>query len=423
MYAKSGFSIHIPHGGARMTATLQHAASQGDDLPQGYKRTEVGVIPVEWEVEKLGGCLLNAPQYGINAPAVPYSHDLPVYIRITDISENNKFVPTPVVSVSSDNAHLYFLKDGDLVFARTGASVGKSYLYNLNDGILVFAGFLIKITPKSDKLIANFLAAYVVTNRYWDWVKVMSMRSGQPGINGNEYAQLPIPLPPLPEQTAIATVLSNVDGLIASLTALIAKKRAVKHATMQQLLTGKTRLAGFTGEWEVKRLGDVCNQFKTGKLDANAMKIDGEYRFYTCARDYYFIDYYAFDAEALLVSGNGANVGYIHYYKGKFNAYQRTYVLTEFSANIQFLKLYMERNLQERIRVEVNAGNTPYITMDTLTEMQVFLPQTIEEQTAIAAILTDMDAEITTLETRLIKTKALKTGMCQALLTGKIRLV
>jgi restriction endonuclease S subunit len=106
-----------------------------------------------------------------------------------------------------------------------------------------------------------------------------------------------------------------VDGLIASLTALIAKKRAVKHATMQQLLTGKTRLAGFTGEWEVKRLGDVCNQFKTGKLDANAMKIDGEYRFYTCARDYYFIDYYAFDAEALLVSGNGANVGYIHYYK------------------------------------------------------------------------------------------------------------
>jgi type I restriction enzyme S subunit len=83
----------------------------------------------------------------------------------------------------------------------------------------------------------------------------------------------------------------------------------------------------------------------------------------------------------------------------------------------------MERNLQERIRVEVNAGNTPYITMDTLTEMQVFLPQTIEEQTAIAAILTDMDTDITTLETRLAKTKALKTGMCQELLTGKTRLL
>ena len=78
-------------------------------------------------------------------------------------------------------------------------------------------------------------------------------------------------------------------------------------------------------DWEVVNLGRTCTQVTTGKLDANAMKESGEYRFYTCAKDYCQIDTYAFDTEALLVSGNGANVGYIHYYKGEFNAYKRTY--------------------------------------------------------------------------------------------------
>ena len=86
-----------------------------------------------------------------------------------------------------------------------------------------------------------------------------------------------------------------------------------------------------------EKLGNICN-ITTGKLDANAMVENGQYRFYTCAKDYYYIDKYAFDTEALLISGNGAYVGYIHYYKGKFNAYQRTYVLDQFTENIQYIK-------------------------------------------------------------------------------------
>ena len=192
---------------------------------------------------------------------------------------------------------------------------------------------------------------------------------------------------------------------------------------MQQLLTGKKRLPGFSGEWGVKKLGKVCENVTTGKLDANAMKKDGEYRFYTCAKEHYFIDKYAFDTEALLVSGNGANVGYIHYYKGKFNAYQRTYVLSNFHEDIFFTKLLLDKNLKERIRTEVNAGNTPYITMGTLTEMSILFPPTIEEQIAIATILSDMDAEIEKLENKLSKYRQIKTGMMQQLLTGKIRLL
>ncbi|WP_270665480.1 restriction endonuclease subunit S, partial [Aeromonas sp. QDB13] len=169
-------------------------------------------------------------------------------------------------------------------------------------------------------------------------------------------------------------------------------------------------------------LKNICSSFKTGKLDANAMILDGEYRFYTCARNYYWINQYAFDDEALLISGNGANVGYIHYYKGKFNAYQRTYVLTCFSADIQFLKKQMEVNLSERIRTEVNAGNTPYITMDTLTDMMVPLPKNRQEQTAIANVLSDSDALIGALEQLITKKQAIKSATMQQLLTGRTRL-
>src|SRR2546421_9427823 len=116
-----------------------------------------------------------------------------------------------------------------------------------------------------------------------------------------------------------------------------------------------TEVAIIPEDWDVTYLSNICAKVTTGKLDANAMAPDGEFPFFTCARERYWIDKFAFDAEALLISGNGANVGYIHYYNGKFNAYQPTYVLTSFSADIHYVRFYLERNLQERIRVEVNA--------------------------------------------------------------------
>ncbi|MBJ7580242.1 restriction endonuclease subunit S [Aeromonas hydrophila] len=199
---------------------------------------------------------------------------------------------------------------------------------------------------------------------------------------------------------------------------------------MMQETAGKAIPAGYKQtevgvipeDWDVCLLKNICSSFKTGKLDANAMILDGEYRFYTCARNYYWINQYAFDDEALLISGNGANVGYIHYYKGKFNAYQRTYVLTCFSADIQFLKKQMEVNLSERIRTEVNAGNTPYITMDTLTDMMVPLPKNRQQQIAIANVLSDSDALIGALEQLIAKKQAIKSATMQQLLTGRIRL-
>jgi type I restriction enzyme S subunit len=196
----------------------------------------------KWEVKKLGECLTKNPEYGINAPAVAYSDNLPVYIRITDISQDGRFLPDKKVSVNHILSTNYLLEIDDLVLARTGASTGKSYLYNTEDGELTFAGFLIRVKVNIQKLNPQYLKGFLNTKPYWNWVNMMSMRSGQPGINGKEYSQLQIPLPPLPEQKAIAEILTDMDKEIEALEKKRDKYKALKQGMMQELLTGKTRI-------------------------------------------------------------------------------------------------------------------------------------------------------------------------------------
>lgn len=178
-----------------------------------------------------------------------------------------------------------------------------------------------------------------------------------------------------------------------------------KKGAMQKIFSQENRFKNENGEpfpeWEKKKLGEVC-KITTGKLDANAMKDGGQYRFYTCAREFYKIDKYAFDTEALLISGNGANVGYIHYYKGKFNAYQRTYVLDKFDMNIIYVKYFLEKNLGQRIFNEKKEGNTPYIVLATLSEM-ILLKPVKEEQQKIAHFLTLIDYLIESKEKQIIE--------------------
>lgn len=232
----------------RLLAGLDCIIAKKRDLKQAAMQqlltgqTRLPGFKGEWELKQLGDCLMARPDYGINAAAVQYSDRLPSYIRITDISEDGRFCPVPRVSVAAANANQYYLRDGDIVFARTGASVGKSYRYEPIDGELVFAGFLIRVRPNPEVLVSSFLAAFTTTKPYWNWVRLMSMRSGQPGINGNEYAQMPLSLPSLSEQSAIAAVFSDMDAELTILEARRDKTHALKQGMMQELLTGRTRL-------------------------------------------------------------------------------------------------------------------------------------------------------------------------------------
>lgn len=190
----------------------------------------------EWVSEKLGNCLSRHPEYGINAPAVPYNDKLPTYLRITDISVDGLFLQNKKSSVAKKVNEENYLYDGDIVLARTGASVGKSYKYKQKDGELVFAGFLIRVRPDKEKLNTELLFQFLSTEQYWRWVDFSSARSGQPGINGNEYASLPISLPPtLKEQQKIANCLSSLDELITTQSQKVELLKTHKKGLMQQL--------------------------------------------------------------------------------------------------------------------------------------------------------------------------------------------
>jgi type I restriction enzyme S subunit len=388
----------------------------------GYKQTEVGVIPEDWEVSTMGDCLSVPPGYGINAPAVAYSSQLPRYIRITDISEDGRFAQANPVSVNSPWSGNYLLDDGDLLFARTGASVGKSYLYKAKDGPLVFAGFLIRAKPDQRKLVPEFISALTNTPRYWSWVRVMSMRSGQPGINGNEYAQFPIPLVPLPEQRAIAAALGDVNALIAALDAAVAKKRDIKQAAMQLLLTGKTRLPGFSGEWKGKRLGDLLEYEQPTKYLVKTGEYSDE------------------NDVPVLTAGKTFVLGHTSETHNVFNSLPviifddfttaTKYVTFPFKAKSSAMKLLKPRNGNVNLRlvyelmqlIEFKLSDHKRYWISEYQHLVIQLPHP-EEQTAIAKILSDMDAEIAALEAKRNKVRELKTGMMQELLTGRIRLI
>ncbi|NHA78351.1 restriction endonuclease subunit S, partial [Helicobacter pylori] len=301
------------------------------------------------------------------------------WVRISDISKNSRFLYKTAQKLSKKGIEKSrFIKQNSLIMSMC-ATIGKPIITKIDT--CIHDGFVVFENPKIDLNYLYYFLCYI--EKEW-------LESGQQGSQVNLNVDLiknkEVFYPKdLNEQIAIANILSALDHYLYSLDALILKKESVKKALSFELLSQRKRLKGFNQAWQKVRLGDIC-EITTGSLDANEMVHYGKYRFYTCAKEYYFIDKYAFDTEAILISGNGAYVGYVHYYKGKFNAYQRTYVLDNFSEHIIFVKYFLTMFLQSHIQTNRNEGNTPYIVMATLKDFEILLPP-LNEQIAIANIL------------------------------------
>ena len=216
----------------------------------------------------------------------------------------------------------------------------------------------------------------------------------------------------------------DVDTLLGALDRLIAKKRDLKQAAMQQLLTGQTRLPGFSGEWEVKRLGDVA-KIKTGSKNNQDKIEDGEYPFFVRSATVERINSYSHDCEAILVPGEGGIGSIFHYINGRFDVHQRVYAITQFQPYVsgKFVHLYMSTHfgahaMQNSVKATVDSLRLP-----TFLGFELRLPPTFDEQAAIVIVLSNMDVELESLTSRRDKTLALKQGMMQELLTGRIRFV
>lgn len=211
--------------------------------------------------------------------------------------------------------------------------------------------------------------------------------SSYPAINSEDLATIHLYYTPdKKEQLKISRLLDLLDKRIATQNKIIEKLQSLIKGIAQHCIKEST-----SGNTYVK-LGDIC-QITTGKLDANAQVDNGIYPFFTCAEQPFKIDSFAFDTEALLISGNGANLGYINYYKGKFNAYQRTYVLDLFSENIQYIKWALKVLLPKRIAIEKSSSNTPYIVLSTLTDLRLPIPCK-SKQSFIANLMQSLERKL-----------------------------
>ncbi len=399
-----------------------------------YKQTPIGLIPADWEVKKLGELTVGKGTYGINASAVEYNELLPKYLRITDIDDEGYFSVDKLSSVDDSSSKDFYLEENDIVFVRTGSTTGKSYLYNPNDGLLVYAGFLIKFSLDKSKVDKYYIWSFTKSDKYNDWVNTFSQRSGQPGLNSNEYASLLIPLPPLPEQQKIAEILSTWDKAIQEVGLLIKKIEVRNKALAFSLLTGKKRVKGFEGKWENFKLDyffEECNKKpdQNSKLPVFTSSKNGlmnQTDYYSGGRissrenvDYNiipngFITYRSRSDDGLFTF-NKNNSGF----DGLISGYYPVFKVV--NDNDDFFLYYL--NLFKSKLTKYSTGTSQLVlSFKALISANFSLPS-LEEQTAIAAILNTAQQELKQYQEKLKALQQQKKGLMQQLLTGKIRTV
>lgn len=407
-------------------------------VQQGYKPSPLGPIPENWEVKRLGELCENKGDYGLNAPATDYSVNLPTYLRITDIDDNGKFIHSAKKSVDNLSAKEYYLKDGDIVFARTGATVGKTYLYDVRDGQLVYAGFLIKFSPNPNKLIPYYLKANTETRDYLNWVAITSQRSGQPGINAAEYCSLKLAIPPIKEQESICAVLQLWDTAIEKQTALIEKLTLRKRGLMQQLLTGKKRLEGFGGDWKRTSIKDFAkevsarNSNREDHIVLSCTKYDG----LVPSLEYFGKQIYSDDLSSYKKIPQGhfayatnhieeGSIGYqSKYEQGLISPMYTVFITDRKKVDDAFLfAVFKSHHLIHLYKsmMEGSINRRGGLRWDSFSTIKINLPP-LDEQNAIASALVNADKEIELANKKLARLQEEKRGLMQVLLTGKKRI-
>lgn len=416
-------------------------------VPVGYKQTEVGVIPEDWAVKQIQEvCGFIVP--GRNKPRI-FDGTIP-WITTPDLDDGRAvFESRSQLRITANEAKSV----GSKIVPK--GSVVMSCVGEL--GIVALAGCNIVLNQQlhaflpSATINGRFLAHAIKTQN--EYIYSVATKTALPYLNKDNCNSIPIPVPPLAEQEAIADALSDTDALIESLEQLITKKRHLKQGAMQELLTGKKRLPGFSGEWEERTFDDIFNYHSTATNSRSDLTAEG---------DIYYIHYGDIHTKfhshldfshtkppmierqlcknaTLLQNGDWVMSDASEDYDGVGKSIEISGMCSDIKA-VAGLHTFLLREKTPTFApgFKGHLGNLHSLHQEFLrvaTGLKVFgvsktalktlsLPVSpIPEQSAIANILSEMDAEITTLETKLDKTRQLKQGMMHNLLTGRIRLI
>ena len=413
-------------------------------MKHSYKQTEVGVIPEEWEVARLGDSKPFVTS-GSRGWASYYSERGDLFVRITNLSRgsiyldltDSRFVKLPPEAREGVRTQL---NEHDVLISITAdigivgyvdASVPSPAYINQHIALVRF---------DSSKTSGRFVSYFLASEKPQRHFRAATDTGAKAGMSLLTVQKIQTALPPLPEQHAIATALSDVDGLLGGLDRLIAKKRDLKQAAMQQLLTGQTRLPGFHGEWEVKRLGDVAEMGSGGTPPSSVPAFyDGDIPWASIS------DMTKGGKRILSTERNLTRAGFANSAAQMFPAGTILYAmyasLGECSiAGISLCSsqailgirpknrlsgeylFYFLTSLKGFVKTLGQQGTQANLNKGMVQDFRLSLPP-LSEQTAIADVMTEMDGELAVLEQRREKTRALKQAMMQELLTGRTRLI
>jgi type I restriction enzyme, S subunit len=399
------------------------------EVRPGYKQTQVGVLPDEWEVKLLPEVLRFR---GGKA------HEQHIFETGRYVCVNSKFISTDGKVRKYSSVNSCPAEKGDVLMVMSdlpnGRALAKAYLVEEGDTYAVNQR-VCALTAYHD--CPEYL--FYVLNRNPYFLKFDDGVS-QTHLLNNVFQKCPIPIPrDIDEQRAIATALSDVDAVLGGLDRLITKKRDLKQAVMQQLLTGQTRLPGFHGEWEVKRIMDVASPCSDRNTAGETLPV------LACSKHFGFVDSLGFFKNQVFSKDLSTyrlirrdEIGYPanHVEEGSIglqDLYDTAlvspiYVVFRVTDDVNSFFLHRLLKLdsyRQRFRTATTSSvdRRGSLRWPAFSEITVRLPPTKTEQTAIATVLSDMDAEVATLEARRDKTRDLKQAMMQELLTGKTRLV
>lgn len=425
-------------------------------MKPGYKQTEVGVIPEEWDDPRLDSLgdgktpPIKAGPFGSSLTKDQYVPEgYKIYGQEQVIAGDHLFGDYFITLKKYRELETCAVRPGDVLLSLVG-TVGR--LLEVPEGAApgIINPRLIRFTFDRERVLPRFFT-YVFESGSVQSLLARQAQGGTMGVlNAGVLRPFRISLPPLPEQRAIAEALSDVDGLLGGLDQLIAKKRDLKQAAMQQLLTGKTRLSGFHGNWEVKRLGDVIHLIRGGiygeekpraglsassvattahiEMDDTWNNKEMPVRYFTAEK---LRDYATMEGDLIVVKSSGSaasiqsgKLGFIDSERAEKFVFSNFLMLLRPTAILpRFLYFYLcSHNVKKLLPTLVEASTYPNIRLGDYLAIEIPVPLP-DEQTAIAEVLTEIDTELARLEQRREKTRALKQGMMQELLTGRTRLV